>query len=312
MPLPRGKMLRAGVRCICLLLLTGCAATGAMPNEMPAPTREPGLVLAASHYPVYLAALQIVSDMPEIRLSCFLQPQGGYLEDYRLSGPDWARAQGADILLMAGGGLEEFIPAFTAEDGKPLIVAAEHVVRLPGRILDPDEDTLPAENPYIWLSPGRWASMVDGIAAGLTQIDPERQAAYVAANDAAQAQIQAFGNAFATRMQPYAGRPVIVMHPALAYLAEDANLTTVLTIERDPGILPTAVDIAELEALIAPYPDAILLLESDAPLALRTLGGHKAALLTPLCLGVQNNDPATWQHTMEQNIQTLIDALSPS
>lgn len=280
----------------------GCSTTGT--PSAPTPTREPGVYLSASHHPVYLAALELTGGIDGVHVDRFLQPQGGYLEDFRLSELDWARAQQADIVLMLGGGLEDFIPVFAAEDGKPLIVAAEHVERLPGRVIDPDEDEAPADNPYIWLSPTRWAKVVDGMAAGLAQLDPERQPAYIAANDAAQARIASVGLRLQEAMLPYAGRPVIVMHPALSYLAEEAGLQVVLTVERDPSVLPMRGDIEDLQMLLAPYPDAVLLLEDGAPLALRNLGGRPTALCEVLCQGIPG-DASAWDTAMERNIAAL-------
>jgi ABC-type Zn uptake system ZnuABC Zn-binding protein ZnuA len=292
--------------CLCTCLLTGCAVSAPAPQATP----EPGLLLSASHYPAYLAALQIAGDVPGVRVETFLQPQGGYLEDFRLSELDWARAQRADILVMIGGGLEDFLTLFAAEGGKPVLAAGEHVPRIPGRVLDSDEEPTPAENPYTWLSPKRWGRIVDGVAAGLAQLDPERAPAYIAADNAALPRVEAMADRLRDAMLPYLGRRVIVMHPALAYLAEDAGLDVVHTLWRDPSVQPTSADLEELLAQLAPYPDAVLLLEQSAPLSLRDLGGRRTALCDVLCQGPLPGDPAVWERAMQGNIAALEAALS--
>ncbi len=295
--------------CLLCALLAGCASAPQPPQAKTFPTREPGVYLSASHYPVYLAALQIAGSVEGVHVNTFVQPQGGYLEDFRLSELDWERAQRADILLLMGGGLEDFLPALAAEDGKPLLVAGEHVSRLPGRVLDPDESAEPAENPYTWLSPKRWGQIVDGVAAGLAQLDPLHQAEYVAANNAAQPRIEGVAARLREVMQPYLGRQVIVMHPALAYLAEDAGLQVALTLERDPAAQVASDSLQEIEGLLAAYPDAVLLLEEDAPLALQGLGGRRTALCKVLCQGVLDGDASAWERAMEHNIAALAEAL---
>jgi len=289
---------------LCASLLAGCAS-----SPPPAPAEE-SVMLSASFYPVYLAALQIAGGVEGVRVETFLQPQGGYLEDFRLSELDWARAMEANVLLMLGGGLEGFLPVFLVEGGRPVLVAGEHIDRIPGRILDPDEDFEPAPNPYTWLSPRRWARIVDGMAAGLAQLDPKRAPAYIAANDAAQARIEAMQSRLAEEMAPYRGRPVVVAHPALAYLAADAGLDVVLTIERDPSIEPSAWDIAELEELLAPHTGAVLLLEWDALLALHGLGGLRTALCETLSVGIRDGDPSAWERAMDENLRALAAALA--
>ncbi len=296
----------ARILCLCLCaLLCGCAAA---PAPSPAPTEEQGLLLSASFYPAYLAALQVAGGVPGVRVTTFLQPQGGYLEHYRLSVLDWERAQRAGVLLLMGGGLEDFLPVFLGEESSPVLVAGENIQRIPGRVLDPDEDTEPAHNPYIWLSPQRWAETVHGIAAGMAQIDPERAAAYIANNDVAQHRLEAASARLAEAMAPYQGRPVVVMHPALAYLAQEAGLEVVLTLERDPSLRPSAEDLAEFTALIEPFPDAVLLMERDAPLALQALSAH-VALCETLCVGIRDGDASAWERALDGNIAALVSAL---
>jgi ABC-type Zn uptake system ZnuABC Zn-binding protein ZnuA len=291
--------------CVCLaVLLGGCASAPTAPEE-----DEGGLYLAASHYPAYLAGLQIVGGLADVRVDTFMQPQGGYLENFRLSELDWARAQAADILLMVGGGLEDFIPTFVVEGGKPVLVAGENVPRIPGRVVDPDESTEPSENPYTWLSPERWGQIVDGMAAGLAQLDPERSAGYIAANNVAQPRIEAMGARLGEAMQPYRNRQVIVMHPALAYLALDAGLDVVYMLDRDPSVQPGSGDMEEIRGLLAPWPDAVLLMEDSAPLALQDLDGRRTALCNVLCQGAQDGDASAWERAMEHNIATLEESL---
>ncbi|MCL2811769.1 MAG: metal ABC transporter substrate-binding protein [Clostridia bacterium] len=286
------------------VLLAGCVAT---PVEE---EKGEGVLFSASFYPVYLAALQIAGDVDEVRIEMFLQPQGGYLEDFQLSELDWARTMQADALLMMGGGLEEFLPVFLAEGNRPMLVAGEYIDHLPGRILDPDEDTAPAPNPYTWLSPRRWARIVDGMAAGLAQLDPERAEAYIAANNAAQVRIEQMGLRLVQKMALYQGRPVVVAHPALAYLAQDAGLDVVFVIERDPSMLPFPWDITGLEELLVPHAGAVLLLEQEAPLALHGLGGLPTALCETLSVGIRDGDPMAWEHAMEHNLRVLGEALA--
>ncbi len=285
-------------------LLHGCAD-----ESPPKAARNHALSLSASHYPVYLAAQQIVNGVSDVSLGMFLPPQAGYLENARLSELDWQRARQADILLMLGGGLEDFVPVMAAGN-QPLIIAGEDIDRLPGRVLNPDESTIPADNPYVWLSPRRWGRIVDGIAAGLCQLDTDeaRKAAYIANNNAAQARIATIGEQLTQAMQPFVGRHAVVLHPALVYLANDAGLIVAHTIDRDPAAQLSDADIADIQLELASYPDAIVLVEDTAPANLRAL--PRAVTLGTLCQGVENGDATAWEQIMGQNILALTQALS--
>ena len=113
----------------------------------------------------------------------------------------------------------------------------------------------------------------------------------------------------ASELAFYAGRQVIVMHPALAYLALDAGLDVVLSVERDPAVQPLTGDVEGLLSLMQPYPEAILLVEDTAPDALRALPGRITAQLGVLTGGPLSGDATLWERTMRQNIQALKEAL---
>lgn len=273
----------------------------------------PSLALAsfpsvrASCYPVYLACITAGCDPQTVDL--FLMPQAGYMEDYAISEPDFARSQEADIVVLLGGGLESFTPFLYQSGLKPLIVAGEHIERIKGRVLDPDEDTTPADNPYVWLSPTRWGEMVHGVSAALCQLDPTNEAAYKRANDEAQNAVSRVKDALSEELASFAGRQVIVAHPALAYLALDAGLDVVMTLERDPSVQPLEGDEEELLSLMAAYPQAVLLVEDTAPRMLKSLPGRITASLDVLLNGPRG-DATVWERAMTQNIETLKSALS--
>lgn len=273
----------------------------------------PSLALAAfpsvraSCYPVYLACVMAGCDPQTTDM--FLMPQAGYMEDYAISEPDFARSQEGDIVVLLGGGLESFTPFLYQSGLKPLIVAGEHIERVEGRVLDPDEDTGPADNPYVWLSPARWGEMVHGISAALCQLDPANEAAYTRANDEAQAAANRVKDALSSELSFYAERQVVALHPALTYLALDAGLDVVMTLERDPSVQPLEGDEAELLSLLAPYPDAVLLVEDTAPRLLQTLPGRVTASLDVLLNGPRG-DATVWERAMNQNIEALKAALS--
>lgn len=219
------------------------------------------------------------------------------------------RAQAADAVVLIGGGLERFDSLLYAPGLKPAIVAGADVSRLPGRVLDPDEDENPAENPYVWLSPARWGALVHGIAAALAQLDPENAAHYTQANDAAQQAVARVQAQMDAQLRPFAGREVIVLHPALAYLCADAGLNVVDTIERDPAAIPYPADMEELAARIAAHPDAVIVAEKYAPAAFLRQPGRKAAVCEVLLRAPERADAQMWADAMHENIAALAQAL---
>lgn len=264
-----------------------------------------GIRLAASCVPAMLAGLSAGAE----HVSLFIMPQAGYMEDYELAQTDYLRAQSADAVLLIGGGLESFDTMLYAQGLKPAIAAGEDIARMPGRVLDPDEDSTPAENPYVWLSPARWGQLVHGVSAALAQLDPAREAHYAQANDAAQEAVARVEQAMEAQLRAYTGRRVIVMHPALAYLCADAGLDVVMEIERDPSVIPYPADIEDISAMIAAYPDAVLVLEKGADKAFEGIGGRKTAVCDVLLRAPERLHADLWENTMLSNIEALAKAL---
>lgn len=272
---------------------------------LPPAAAAQGLRIAASCVPAALAAISAGAQ----EVSMFIMPQMGYMEDYALSQADYMRAQEADVVLLLGGGLESFGAYFYAEGTKPTIVAGEDIVRLPGRVINPDEDTQASDNPYVWLSPTRWAQLVHGTASALAQIDAENAPQYTQASMAAQESAARVQEALTALGKQYASRQVIVLHPALVYLCEDAGLEVVMSIERDPSVFPYAADMAEIENAIAAYPDAIVVVEKDAPAAFMTIGGRKTARCEVLLRAQGQMNALTWEGIMTENVEALLQAL---
>lgn len=272
---------------------------------LPLSARGEGLRLAASCVPAMLASLSAGAE----HVSLFIMPQAGYMEDYELAQADYLRAQSADAVVLIGGGLESFDSLLYADGLKPAIAAGEDITRLPGRVIDPDEDDTPVDNPYIWLSPTRWGQLVHGVASALAQLDPEGADVYTQANLVAQQAVARVQEAMEGQLRGYAGRQVIVAHPALAYLCTDAGLDVVVTVERDPSAIPYPADIADIQTLIADYPDAVWVIEKDAPAALEHIGGRKTAVCDVLLRAPQVAGADTWEGVMMENIRALVRAL---
>lgn len=292
-------MVRRGMLLLVMLCLLGGCTTSS-PSAQTKPFR-----IAATHYPVYLAALQVTRDIPGVELSLLLAPQAGYLEDYRLSELDWLRVQEADVLICMGGGLEDFVEVFTVEGGKPVILAAELVQRMPGRVYDPDEQAEPGDNPYIWLSPSRWGQAVDGIAAALAQLDEARSQAYIRNNNEAQGHITAI-KALCEGLAPtLAGREAVSLHPAIAYLAQDVGLTLVAQPDRNPADAPEAAQLEAFNAILAQYPQAAVLVETTAPGGWKKPDGRQTVQLNVLTYGAADGNAQAWETAMAENLASL-------
>lgn len=85
------------------MILTAC---GAERNT----TEDSGkLRVVTSFYPIYLLAQAVTEGATELELMNMAQPQTGCLHDYELTISDMKLLEGADVLMINGGGMESFL-----------------------------------------------------------------------------------------------------------------------------------------------------------------------------------------------------------
>ena len=61
--------------------------------------------------------------------------------------------------------------------------------------------------------------------------------------------------------------------------------------------------------MLAPYPDAVVLVEDTAPQMLLSLPGYDVAALDVLLTGPLSGDRTAWEDAMTHNIEVLADVL---
>lgn len=92
-------------------------------------------------------------------------------------------------------------------------------------------------DPHVWLSPRLCQVMARAIAAGLTELDPARAAAYAANLAALSADLERVDARLTQLLAPQKGQEFLVYHPAFGYFGRDYGLKQVAveTGGREPG-----------------------------------------------------------------------------
>lgn len=152
-----------------------------------------------------------------------LTKPGAEIHNYQPTPGDVLRAQGADVVMWNGLGLERWFERFF-----------QHIDKVPNVILsDGVEPIVIASgpyrgkpNPHAWMSPSDAMRYVDNIKRALIKYDPANQTHYQANAKAYKAQIQAvFARAQdALSAVPDAQRWLVSSEGAFSYLARDLNL----------------------------------------------------------------------------------------
>ena len=162
-----------------------------------------------------------------------------------------AQVRRADIVFCSGAELEiGWLPILMergarrgVQPGQPgHLMAADHVELLerPERIDRSLGDIHPSGNPHVHLDPGNIARLAVELAGRLARVDPANAGAYRSRLADFEARWAAATKRWRARAEGLRGMKVVVFHAAWVYLLGWTGLDRVATIERTPGVPPTA------------------------------------------------------------------------
>lgn len=233
------------------------AGTGA-PTQAPA-SPEPGALQVIATTTV-LADLVANVGGPKVAVQS-LVPKGGEVHTFDPTPSDLTRVAEADLVVMNGLGLDEWLAQMVADSGTsaPLVELAEdlddvtyieggdeHEAEAPAA--SPDPHGHGAVNPHLWLNVEYASKYVARIVEALTTADPDDAAVYVANGTAYQARLAALDGWVRDQIAtiPEANRKLVSFHEAFPYYAAAYGLEIIGTIVEAPGQDPSAGEIAAL------------------------------------------------------------------
>jgi len=218
------------------LFLSGCAAA-------------PEAQIAATTLPVYelttrlcegtgLTVTQLVSEA----VSC--------LHDYSLNVSQVRAAESAELIVISGAGLEDFMEDLL--DGKSVLDSSEGIALIEGghdhhgHGEESHHDHHHEKDPHIWLSPENAKLMARNICTGLSAQYPTHSEVFqrnltVLSEDLDV--LQAYGEA---QLADLSCRELITFHDGFGYLAQSFGLTILEAVEEESGSEASAAELIHL------------------------------------------------------------------
>lgn len=289
---------------LCLTLLAGCAPAS------PAANTDPTLRLLATTYPVYLFTTAVVGTADGVQVDLLVNSQTSCLHDYTLTVNDMKLVDKADIILMNGAGLEDFMADALAQSSAETIACAESIPLLESFGQSHDDDHASHDHdPHIWMSQENARAMLETIASGLSALDPDHADLYAANLSAALAQLPGETLATSTLSCPY----LITFHDGFQYFAQANGLTLLKAIEEESGSEASAAEIKEIISLINEYQIPAIFTEknsSDATAqAISRETGCKVYQLDMIMSGTDSGIDG-YLSAMNANYTTILEALA--
>lgn len=226
--------------CIFLLLpalLSGCRQ------------QEPTAQIAATTLPVYDFTTRLCQGTG-LTVTRLVTEQVSCLHDYSLNVRQVKAAEAAELIVISGAGLEDFLdgildntPQIDASAGIELLCAEEehdHGEEHGHEGHHHDQD------PHIWLSPANAKTMAENICAGLSRVYPAHAATLKANLQDLLADLDALEAYGRETLQELSCRDLITFHDGFAYLAQAFDLTILEAIEEESGSEASAQDLKHL------------------------------------------------------------------
>ncbi len=274
--------------------------------------------VVTSFYPIYIAALNVVQDSPGVVLDNLSEPQTGCLHDYQLTPQDMILLSKADLFLVNGGGIENFL----ADVGKtyPQLTVSQ---ASQGIELLPVEEGFQQEdhskevhahdegNAHAWMDTRLYARMVQKIADDLAGEDPANQKLYQENADRYCEKIQELTDEITKLKELTEGMPVVILHEAYAYVAQQLGMQNLYCLnldeERQVSARETADMIDQITKHQAPIVFAEKLYGKDMGNTVEAETDAKVCYLDALVRGDGQMD--SYLNMARQNIETLRSAL---
>ena len=242
-----------------------------------------------------------------------LVPKGGEVHTFDPAPSDAARIESADLLVMNGLGLDDWLLTFAEEvgaGGLPVIELAEgldEVTYIEGR-----EDH--AHNPHLWMNPTYAAIYVDRIRLKLIEMDTAGQADYDVNADAYEEQLAELDDWASHQFDalPPENRRIVSFHDAFPYFAARYGIEIVGVVVDAPGQEPSAGEVAQLiDAIRQSGARAILAEEQFSDDLARTIAEEAdAALVSDLYTDSLGDAPLdSFDAILRWDVERIVEAL---
>lgn len=304
---------------VCLVLLTGGASGHAA---------EPRLKVLASTFPVFQITRNITRGAAAIEVELMIPASLGCPHDYALTPQDMRKLAAADVLVINGLGLEEFLGAPVQKANPGLVVidssrgieevlhyddAEEHGEEAERHHHQHDDHGEGQVNPHLFASPRMAALMAESIAQALAERHPA-EAALLAANAKAYVErMRRLADELAALGKRLANHRIVTQHGVFDYLARDMGLAVVAVVQAHAGKDPSAAEILTLVKTIRTRQAGAIFTEPQYPQAIgRTIAreaGVAAATLDPAANGPEQAPLDYYEQVMRANMRVLEQVL---
>ncbi len=261
--------------------------------------QEKSFRVVTSFYPMYIAAMNIIGDADGVELSNLTENQGGCLHDYQLTAADMKKLEGADVLIINGGGMETFLEQIQKAYPGLAIVNASAGLEKEG------------ENPHYWMDPKKYKKQLAAMEAGLSSLDRAHKDGYEENRRVYEAQVDKVEKEMLSVIEGIPGEKAVLFHDAFYYLAQCLGIEIAYSIELEDDTSLNTGEIAEIVDQAKAGGVRLLFTEKQfsesIPLGISRETGADICVVDTLVSGAMEKD--AYIKGMEKNIEEICRCL---
>lgn len=221
------------------LVMTGCTVS------------EPAQI-AATTLPVYEFTSRLCEGT-DLTVTRLVTEEVSCLHDYSLNVRQVKAAEAAEVIVISGAGLEEFMEdilhhteTIDASAEIQLMIPDEHPHHHEEKAGESHEGHHHEEDPHIWLSPANAAMMAENICRELSDRYPEYRSLFEENLISLQQELETLHSYGLEQLNLLSSREIITFHDGFAYFAEAFDLHILRSVEEESGSEASARELIEL------------------------------------------------------------------
>jgi ABC-type Zn uptake system ZnuABC Zn-binding protein ZnuA len=305
-----------------LSALVAIATLGAAFAQSPSPEK---LQVVTSFLPIQSHTLAIVGDKADVKQ---LLGKDTGPHDFQLSPADVKTLSDADLLIINGAGIEEWLGELIKKSGNKNLVVVDtskgiKLVESPEEIeighdhthvLDREHSHSHGDgaNPHIWLDPVIAKKQAANIADALQKADPSNASAYAENGKVYEAKLATLDSDYRSTLAPLPNKNLVTFHDAFPYLAARYKMNYVGAVSEFPEKDPTPKQLAALVDKIRSLKVGVLFAENGyAPGLLKKIAAETDAKVSELdTLEVGQGTATAYLDRMGANLESLRKAFA--
>ena len=181
--------------------------------------------IVSSFYPVYIIAENITEGAEDIELVNMADTNVGCLHDYTLTTEDMRKVEDANIFIINGLGMENFMEKILESNEKLNIIDSSKNIT---NIITNNDET----NAHIWTSIDNYIKQVKNISEGLINFDAKNAEIYTKNTNTYINKLEELKTTYLDNLKKLNGVKAISLNEAFSYLGKELNME-ITTIETD-------------------------------------------------------------------------------